>query len=383
MKFIAKNLLLLIIVIALTSCSTDEDQTIESVQLKEASSKNSQKSLFENSINPEEIIWKKSGIVFEDYNGGSLLFNFAESADCIPSSRWEALLKHNELLTSSFLSNWDENLSAYNLIFKNYFLINQYAALDKNKNADYFGDQGQYTNLVRQQTRKLEKFWNMPDMVKVRGQHVETLEDLDFIRSVFEDYSSASAETIDYLVEIAEYYNNASDQIPENPYFALDGLSTFDGYIVIGDGIISIYEEIGLDPKIVWSCILAHEWSHQIQFLNFGSFEYPIPPFIETPESKRMIELEADFNTGYFLTHKRGGAYNWKRVEEFQSVFFEAGDCLVDKVNHHGTSIQRMEASRQGYLLALSEKKKGKISGTEEVHQAFLNKLDMILYGEE
>ena len=249
----------------------------------------------------------------------------------------------------------------------------------RTKNADSFGVNGEYTAYVNNRVRSLEKFWDMADLIQVRGQHSSTLEDLDFIRLVYENYSTAPPEVIDYLLTIAEEFNNGSDQIPENPFYASDGFATFTGFIVIGDGIVDMLAEVGLDPKVVWSSILAHEWAHQIQFANLGIFSYPIPPFNGTAESTRMTELEADFITGYYLTHKRGGTYNWKRIEDTLRAFFEIGDCGFGSPGHHGTPIQRMEAAEQGFLLAQSEKKKGKISSADVVHEAFIEKFDLII----
>ena len=92
-----------------------------------------------------------------------------------------------------------------------------------------------------------------------------------------------------------------------------------------------------------------------------------------------MTELEADFLTGYYLTHKRGATYNWKRVEDVLEGFFNIGDCQFTSDGHHGTPLQRMEAARQGYELAANTKKKGKIMTQTEVHQAFLSVLDAIV----
>lgn len=232
---------------------------------------------------------------------------------------------------------------------------------------------------MKKSVRSLESFWNMPDLITVNGQHTSTLEDLDFMRYVYENYSSAPPEVIEEILGIASYFNTNSDQIPENPFYAADGFATFDRTIVIGDGIVTLLEDTGIDPKVVWLSILAHEWGHQIQFLNFGDWQYPVPAFIGTPESTRMTELEADFLTGYYLTHKRGATYNWKRVEGFLSAFFNIGDCGFDNDGHHGTPAQRMAAAKAGFNLANKTKKKGQILSQQEVHNDFLAKLDLII----
>ncbi|WP_276166976.1 hypothetical protein [Zobellia alginiliquefaciens] len=302
-----------------------------------------------------------------------------EPSECGDTPFNEVADYYNDLLIDGFISAWDGNPDAITIILEDYFAINQIAAAYEGKNTDYFGADGEYTNYVKQQVRSLEKFWGMANLITVNGQHTETLEDLDFIQYIYENYSSAPPEEIDYILEIAENFNTNSDQIPENPFFASDGFATFDRTIVIGDGIVTLLEETGLDPKVVWSSILAHEWGHQIQFLNFDDWQYPIPAFNDTPESTRMTELEADFITGYFLTHKRGATYNWKRVEDFLSAFFNIGDCGFESPGHHGTPAQRLAAAKAGFDLANGTKKKGQILSQQEVHNAFLSELDAIV----
>ncbi|TDU40172.1 hypothetical protein BXY82_2212 [Gelidibacter sediminis] len=218
----------------------------------------------------------------------------------------------------------------------------------------------------------------MSDLISVRGQHTSTLEDLDFIRFIYEKYSSATPEQVDYLVAIASHFNTTSDQIRENPFFASDGFASSTGVIVIGDGIVSMLAETGRDSKVVWSAILAHEWAHQLQFQNYGNWEYPVPGFIGTPESTRMTELEADFFTGYYLTHKRGGTYNWKRVEDVLLAFYNIGDCGFSNPGHHGNPLQRLEAAKQGYMLAASQQKAGQTPDSQYMHEAFISTLPII-----
>lgn len=306
------------------------------------------------------------------------LSTVVEPSECGDTPFNEVADYYNNLLIDGFISAWDGNPDAIEIILEDYFAINQIAAAYENKNTDYFGADGEYTNYVKQRTRSLEKFWDMGNSITVNGQHTATLEDLDFIRYIYENYSDAAPEEIDYILNIAKTFNTGSDQIPENPFFASDGFATFDKTIVIGDGIITLLEDTGLDPKVVWSSILAHEWGHQIQFLNTENWEYPIPAFSNTPESTRMTELEADFITGYYLTHKRGATYNWKRVEDFLSAFFNIGDCGFENPGHHGTPAQRLAAAKAGYDLANGAKKKGKILSQEAVHLAFLAELNSI-----
>jgi hypothetical protein len=79
------------------------------------------------------------------------------------------------------------------------------------------------------------------------------------------------------------------------------------------------------------------------------------------------------------MTHKRGATYNWKRVEQFYELFFQIGDCGFANPGHHGTPLQRLEATKAGFELANNAQKKGKILSQEEAHQAFLTLVQDIL----
>ena len=370
-------LVTLLLTLTLTSCSNEEISSpiAPNAILEDTPSINSRPALPQNTVG--NIDWKMSGTYVQD-------FSFRRIKAVTPSecgdTPFDAVTSfYNDALINSFFDLWDFNFDAVDVVLDDYFVINQIAAQVENKNTDTFGAKGEYTNFVQKTVRNLESFWDMANLISVRGQHTSTLEDLDFIRYVYETYSDATPAEIDYLLSIAEYYNDYSDQIPENPFYAVDGFATSTGIIVIGDGLVSMLSETGLDPKVVWSGILAHEWSHQIQFQNYGLWTYPTPPFIGTPESTRMTELEADFFTGFYLTHKRGGTYNWKRVEDMLSAFYNIGDCLFQNPGHHGTPDQRLEAARQGYLQATAIKKKGHLPNAQSIHDAFIAALPTIV----
>lgn len=249
----------------------------------------------------------------------------------------------------------------------------------------YFGDKGQYTNYVNNRVRSLEKFWNMPGEVEVRGQHNSTLNDkqkiIDILNFAFIIDPPFTAEILaDYFVDVV---NVQSTFLVETPLISFDGFAIalggflgIEDLIVIGDGLVELASEAGVEDKIVWSGILAHEWAHQIQFNNRGVW-YP------SGAITRTTELEADYFTSYYLTHKRGGTYNWKRVEDFLELSYNVGDCSFDNPGHHGTHLQRMRAAQMGYELAQSAQKNGKIMNEDEVHEYFLASLDDILEGSE
>lgn len=371
--------LVLVAGLLLASCSTEENfETEKEISETPLSVKASAK--LSTKLKPQGMLnFNSRGLKAKDFEPDLRLSDAVAPSECGVTPFDEVANFYNDLLIDGFISAWDGTQLPIDIILGDYFIINQIAAYGEDKNTDYFGANGEYTNYVKNRVRSLEKFWDMPDLVTVNGQHIETLEDLDFIRSVYENYSTATEEEITEILAIAETFNSASDQIPENPFYAADGFATFDRFIIVGDGIVTLLEDTGLDPKVIWSSILAHEWGHQIQFLNFGTWAYPLPAFAGTPESTRMTELEADFITGYYLTHKRGATYNWKRVEDFLTAFFNIGDCGFESPGHHGTPLERLAAARAGYDLANSAKKKGKILSQQAVHDAFLSALGDIL----
>lgn len=235
----------------------------------------------------------------------------------------------------------------------------------------YFGKEGEYTKLVEKVVRNLEIFWDMRGQVSVYGQHQETLNDREKLVEILwyliqdvEEKEQLYAEVDDML-----YNNSISPVLPESPFIASDGYATYNGRIVIGDGLVQLFTETGLEDEIVWTGILSHEWAHQVQFDHLDTW-YPEDETAVNVDT-RTKELEADFFSGYYMTHKRGATHHWKNLEEFFELFYQAGDCSFEFEQHHGTPIQRKQATYEGYLLAESIKKKGHISTPEELHHYF------------
>lgn len=263
-------------------------------------------------------------------------------------------------------------------LYDTYIKLNRTLAL-KDTGKQYFGKHGEYTRLMEKRIRELEGFWNMKGEVMVKGQHVETLNDRHKLAEYYynlsvDDRSWENAYNMaDYFIEL----NSQSPNLPESPLLAGDGFTNYRKQIIIGDGLVQILSETGIDAEIIWTGILAHEWAHQIQIDHAEPWFDSAPPFLDAPIIE--LELEADFFAAYFLTHKRGATYNWKNVEQFLDLFFQSGDCAFENPGHHGTPEQRMLASRLGYELADDAQKKGHILSQQEVHKAFRSLLPMIL----
>lgn len=236
----------------------------------------------------------------------------------------------------------------------------------------YFGAKGENTQLVVKTQRSLEKFWSMPDEITIKGEHNSTLNDHDKIVQtiLFLGYSSDFAN---YYADLILYINTISDVFVESPLLSIDGFATTEDIILIGDGLISILAETGLDNNIVVAGVLSHEWGHQVQFNNATRwYGAPFEAIPSSPEFTRYTELQADFFSSYYLTHKRGATYNWKRVREFLQLFFSIGDCAFTSAGHHGTPDQRFAAATLGYHLADETLPHGKILSPDALNTYFV-----------
>ncbi|MDT0649066.1 hypothetical protein [Autumnicola edwardsiae] len=265
--------------------------------------------------------------------------------------------------------------------------LNYYYSYLLNQGEQYFGEDGDYTKLMVKRQRELTKFWDMPVEIRVNGQHTANLNDRDVLAEVFETFFGFTIDGVFVPLTTEQAYaqadmilelNESSPNLPENPYFATDGFASSNRTIVIGDGLTGWLAETGVDEGIVWTGILAHEWAHEIQFLNYGDW-YPNGAAEDPAADTRYTELEADFMAAYYMTHKRGATYNWKRVEDFFNLFFQIGDCSFASPGHHGTPLQRLEAAHLGYELAQDAQKKGHILTQEEVHEAFASIVQSIV----
>lgn len=265
-------------------------------------------------------------------------------------------------------------------IYNTYLTLGQYAAMI-DESAQYFGANGEYTDLMNKRKRELEKFWNMPNQIRLNGQHTVTLNDRERLADVYEliGVGITSREQAYAVADQILYFNTFSNQLPESPFFAADGFATtYNNLIVIGDGLVEMLSETGIEQDIVWTGILAHEWAHQIQFKNMSSW-YPAGTFASIPEDTRYKELEADFLAAYYMTHKRGATYNSKRVAQFYELFFQIGDCGFASNGHHGTPDQRMAAAELGFRLAADAQKQGHILSMEQAHAYFVANFNGLL----
>jgi len=259
-------------------------------------------------------------------------------------------------------------------------LINYYSDLNRKyvtyyEGDNYYGPNGEYDQLAKKRIRDLERFWNLNREIRLNGQHTSTLNNREVLADMIESFDrtvrnrTQAYEKADELLRL----NEQSGSIPENPYFALDAFTRSNGLMVIGDGLLESLIDIGIDGEIAFTAVLSHEWWHQAQYEHDAEWDY-IDQLSSPAERSRFSELEADFAAAYYMTHKRGATYNWKRIEDYFTLSFNVGDCLTASDQHHGTPEQRLAAAKLGYELADSAKKKGFILSPEKLHEWFINK---------
>lgn len=302
----------------------------------------------------------------ETENLRDLILNAIVPSECGATEFSRIIWQHFTALASDDLAT--ENIDHYLFLQEN--------AIRLRIGTDYYGPKGEYTRHVEQTIRALERFWEMQGQIQVLGQHNETLNNREKLADIiyYSMQDVDSREDVFPLVDEILEKNKLSPNLPHSPFFAADGFARPNNEIVLGDGLIQMFSETGIDKEIIWTGILTHEWAHQVQFDHFASW-YPEGYFDSRAEETRAIELEADFFSGYFMTHKRGATYNWKRAEQFFELFYQSGDCSFSFEQHHGTPNQRKQASFEGYLLAEGADKKGHILSAEELHEYFVTKV--------
>ena len=327
-------------------------------------------------LNPNKV---KSAEIEISENMGVAVRNAVEPSECGPTQ------------LAAVQNVYIRQLIADPIAIANYAMyldINFYYSYLLDKGKQTFGAEGKFTSLMVKRERELSTFFELPIDIRVNGQHTANLDDKNVwidVLSNFYGYRQTDGTfvylTVEQAAGIADQYlalNEVSPNLPENPFFATDGFASSNGTIVIGDGLVRWLAEAGVEEGIVWTGILAHEWVHQVQFNNYGEW-YPTGAADNAPEATRYTELEADFFAAYYMTHKRGATYNWKRVEEFFNLFFQIGDCGFTSNGHHGTPAQRMDAARLGYELANDAQRQGQILSVEELHEIFVEQIQTVI----
>ena len=329
-----------------------------------------------------------------EFNAGSTQ-NFTTETSTNISSKTIIESGYYKVFDKKDLSKEGCDITEFGMVLQDYFqaffqdpyfdfnLMNYYLDLNQKyvthyRGENYFGENGEYDQLVKKRIRELTIFWNLDREIIVNAQHTASLNDREILTDMIESFdpSLRNREDAYAKADMLLAINALSPNLPESPYFALDGFTRINGLLVIGDGLIESIAAIGVDDKIVFTAIIAHEWWHQAQY-EYAA-EWNETQNLSKAEASKFLELEADFAAAYYMTHKRGATYNWKRVEDYFKISFNVGDCLTESNTHHGSPEQRLSAAKLGFELAAMAQKKGFILSPDQVHHFFVENLDRV-----
>ena len=231
-----------------------------------------------------------------------------------------------------------------------------------------FGARGEFSNQVNRTIRDLKNFWDIPsgdvELVPAHGRAMLDPEVNYRVFTTLYGFDPAASRISADLV--AHELNSPALGYGDLPIFTFNayaapggedipGLGKSPRRIAFGDGVLEGFARVGLGD-VAPQAILAHEFGHQVQYSD-GLMRTDLPG----PEASRWAELMADAFSAYFLTHARGAAMQWKRVQAFGQMFYQLGDCGFAADGHHGTPNQRMGSALWAYSVADSASPQGHI----------------------
>jgi len=238
----------------------------------------------------------------------------------------------------------------------------------------YYGYDGDFTKAITKTERDIKRFWDIPSsQIQVVAMHGTMLLDYERVYRTYILLGFSEAVAAAYAKVVTESLAASTTMNGGNyAFWTFNAVSYreegFPDKIVMGDGILESFAKLGFGD-VAAQAIFAHEFAHQIQFEN----EYfEDLGEVSQPEATRYTELMADAMAAYYLTHKRGGTLNQKRVAQFLQVFYQLGDCGFTSSGHHGTHNQRMAAAEFGFRLADEAQKQGHILTSEQFHELFV-----------
>ncbi|MDF7814746.1 hypothetical protein [Hymenobacter sp. YC55] len=351
----------------LTGCQKETDSTLEPNAASQSTQQNA--TALEGTLDPTLTQLLKSDPQFRDMVRRALALEPTPCDDDTPLNQWlgTQLTDWTPGARTAVNSTAMTNLPTYDALLYENSPQNQ-----------YFGPNGEYTQRLTKAFKDLQRFWNIESedivLVAMHGNMLQNREKL--IRTYVNAYGLSNASAAIYadrVINALKTYpelRNGNHPIFTFNAFALEGFTeepfgTIPDKIVMGDGIMQAYTAIGYND-VAPQAILAHEFGHQVQFqLKL----FPEGP--STPEGTRRTELMADAYSAYYLSHARGAAMQWKRVQQFLQVFVNIGDCSFTSTGHHGTPTQRLAAAQWGYELANNAQKQGHILSAQEFASLF------------
>ncbi|WP_112240637.1 hypothetical protein [Kribbella monticola] len=229
-----------------------------------------------------------------------------------------------------------------------------------------FGLSGEFNTDVNHTFRDLGRFWDIdPAGIRLEPMKGTMLTDQARMFRLFNvAYGFPAATATALATEVVTAMNQEKFDHGNHPYFSFNAFAypgtVIPGFvipkmIVMGDGVLEAFKAIGYSD-VTAQAILAHEYGHHVQFQR-NLFQSDLTG----PEASRRTELMADSFAAYFLTHARGDALQYKRIQQFDQVFFQLGDCGFTNPSHHGTHAQRLRAADWGYSVVQNSPDQGHI----------------------
>ncbi len=259
---------------------------------------------------------------------------------------------------------------------------------DQDASDEFIGVDGQHTKELQKRHRNDQRFWDVPaDDLLLQGMHGSNLADDHKMVPLLQAYGLPEAQAQFYVDLVQQVIVDDPALDFDHPIFTLNafwapdieanvlfpGSPAIPDKIVMGDGILEAFEDIGLGTNTP-DLIHAHEFAHHVQgelgVLDDVPFE---------PETTRRIELMADAFAAYNLAHARGASFQTKRIVDIVSTSFNIGDCGFDDPGHHGTPNQREAAAAWGADLANSARPQGKIKSATSMLELFEAQLPTLI----
>ena len=142
-------------------------------------------------------------------------------------------------------------------------------------------------------------------------------------------------------------------------------LSASNGTVLFGREMMSNYlHNPNGDMFIMGIC--AHEFAHIVQFFS-GYYER----LSKGQQTKKLVELHADFLSGYYIGLRKIN-YTSSELVSLGRSWESIGDSNYTDLQHHGTPEQRLQAVENGYRFARERPEFG-IKGACEVGARYLN----------
>lgn len=242
--------------------------------------------------------------------------------------------------------------------------------LDNDASDDYIGVDGEYTKEQRKRHRDSQRFWDVPTGdVLLLGMHGAYMADDDKMVPTVQVLFGVDAGTAQAIVDTVQSLIEGEPTIGyDHPLFTLNafafsaegeevipGMGIIPDKIVMGEGIITALEDLGLGTNAP-DFVHAHEFAHHVQF-ELGAFDSDLP----APEATRRTELMADGFAAYNLAHARGATFQAKRIVDAVRAAYDVGDCAFSNPGHHGTPNQREAAALWGSDLADGARPQGHV----------------------